>query len=114
LDVWTFDLVGPEGAHRQDRKRLGQPKKDRRTTPLHANRAASNYGNRNVEATRVEMGADTDSDSRTGDSIATFPAGTELPAGFRPIGRVEATIDGAPAVTVDGSAYEGVAGHTHF
>jgi thiamine-monophosphate kinase len=46
--------------------------------------------------------------------VATFPAGTELPAGFRPIGRVEATIDGEPAVTVDGSAYEGVAGHTHF
>jgi thiamine-monophosphate kinase len=47
--------------------------------------------------------------------VATFPAGTPLPDGFRPIGRV--TGRGAasdPVVTVDGAAYEGVAGHTHF
>jgi thiamine-monophosphate kinase len=44
---------------------------------------------------------------------ATFPAGTELPEGFREIGRVTDRTDG-PAVTVDGAAYEGVAGHAHF
>jgi thiamine-monophosphate kinase len=46
--------------------------------------------------------------------VATFPAGSSLPAGFREIGRVTARADGAPAVTVDGSAYEGTPGHTHF
>jgi thiamine-monophosphate kinase len=45
--------------------------------------------------------------------VATFPAGTALPEGFREIGRVSELADG-PAVTVDGAAYEGVAGHTHF
>jgi thiamine-monophosphate kinase len=45
--------------------------------------------------------------------VATFPAGTALPEGFREIGRVTELTDG-PAVTVDGAAYEGVAGHTHF
>lgn len=43
--------------------------------------------------------------------VATFPAGTALPDGFRPIGAVTA---GEPAVTVDGEAYEGEAGWTHF
>ncbi|MBW8752292.1 MAG: thiamine-phosphate kinase [Propionibacteriales bacterium] len=46
--------------------------------------------------------------------VATFPAGSSLPAGFREIGRVTARADGAPAVTVDGSAYDGSPGHTHF
>jgi thiamine-monophosphate kinase len=48
---------------------------------------------------------------------ATFPAGTELPDGFREIGRVTSLGSGAtegPAVTVDGAAYEGSPGHTHF
>jgi len=45
--------------------------------------------------------------------VATFPAGTGLPEGFRAIGRVIDRSDG-PGVTVDGAAYEGVAGHTHF
>jgi thiamine-monophosphate kinase len=46
--------------------------------------------------------------------VATFPAGTALPEGFRQIGRVGAREDGAPAVTVDGAAYKGSPGHTHF
>jgi thiamine-monophosphate kinase len=47
--------------------------------------------------------------------VATFPSGTALPDGFREIGRVSARPDpGAPAVTVDGAAYEGSPGHTHF
>jgi thiamine-monophosphate kinase len=45
--------------------------------------------------------------------VATFPAGTSLPEGFREIGRVTGRAEG-PAVTVDGSAYEGSPGHTHF
>jgi thiamine-monophosphate kinase len=45
--------------------------------------------------------------------VATFPAGTPLPEGFREIGRVTERADG-PAVTVDGAAYEGSPGHTHF
>jgi len=45
--------------------------------------------------------------------VATFPAGVALPDGFRPIGRVSQAGDG-PAVTVDGTAYEGSPGHTHF
>jgi len=46
--------------------------------------------------------------------VATFPAGTALPDGFREIGRVAQRRDGDPAVTVDGTAYEGNPGHTHF
>lgn len=46
--------------------------------------------------------------------VATFPADATLPEGFRPVGRVTAREADAPAVTVDGVAYEGVAGHTHF
>jgi thiamine-monophosphate kinase len=47
--------------------------------------------------------------------VATFPAGTPLPEGFREIGRVTARDDAsAPAVTVDGTPYEGIPGHTHF
>jgi thiamine-monophosphate kinase len=47
--------------------------------------------------------------------VATFPSGTPLPEGFREIGRVSARKDpAAPLVTVDGAAYEGSPGHTHF
>jgi thiamine-monophosphate kinase len=46
--------------------------------------------------------------------VATFPAGTTLPDGFREIGRVARRREGEPSVTVDGSAYEGSPGHTHF
>jgi thiamine-monophosphate kinase len=50
--------------------------------------------------------------------VATFPADVVadrgLPEGFREIGRVTARAAGAPAVTVDGAAYEGSPGHTHF
>ncbi|MFC0005828.1 thiamine-phosphate kinase [Micromonospora siamensis] len=41
---------------------------------------------------------------------ATFPAGTELPPGWRPVGAVT---DGE-GVTVDGRAWEGPAGWDHF
>ncbi|MDQ3165710.1 MAG: thiamine-phosphate kinase [Actinomycetota bacterium] len=41
---------------------------------------------------------------------ATFPAEAELPQGWRRIGSVGA----GSGVTVDGSAYEGPAGHEHF
>jgi thiamine-monophosphate kinase len=42
--------------------------------------------------------------------IATYPAGTALPDGWTRIGEVA---EGS-GVTVDGAAYEGPAGHTHF
>jgi thiamine-monophosphate kinase len=42
--------------------------------------------------------------------VATFPAGTRLPDGWTVIG---AATEGE-GVTVDGAAYEGPAGHTHF
>jgi thiamine-monophosphate kinase len=46
--------------------------------------------------------------------VATFPAGTDLPEGFIAIGSVgEAGANGA-VVTLDGSAYDGPSGHTHF
>jgi thiamine-monophosphate kinase len=47
--------------------------------------------------------------------VATFPPDVPLPDGFREIGRVSARGDAdSPAVTVAGTAYEGVPGHTHF
>ena len=46
--------------------------------------------------------------------VATFPTGTALPEGFRVIGRVTESGGDGPAVTVGGTAYEGVPGHTHF
>lgn len=46
--------------------------------------------------------------------VATFPAGTPLPDGFRAIGAVTAAGDEGPGVTVDGAAYEGTPGWTHF
>jgi len=42
--------------------------------------------------------------------VATFPPGTDLPEGWLVIGSVT---EGS-GVTVDGSTYEGPAGHTHF
>ncbi|MBO9520136.1 MAG: thiamine-phosphate kinase [Nocardioidaceae bacterium] len=42
--------------------------------------------------------------------VATFPAGTALPAGFRAIGAVSA----GEGVTVDGEVYEGPSGWKHF
>lgn len=42
--------------------------------------------------------------------VATFPAGTELPDGWTVIGSVAE----GEGVTVDGAAFEGPAGHTHF
>jgi thiamine-monophosphate kinase len=42
--------------------------------------------------------------------LATFPAGTDLPPGFARIGTVAA----GEGVTVDGSAYDGPAGWSHF
>lgn len=41
---------------------------------------------------------------------ATFPAGTVLPEGWRPIGSVHE----GEGVTVDGATHEGPGGHTHF
>ncbi len=42
--------------------------------------------------------------------VATFPPGITLPDGWTPIGEVSA----GEGVTVDGAAYDGPAGHTHF
>jgi thiamine-monophosphate kinase len=42
--------------------------------------------------------------------VATFPAGTTLPDGWTPIGEVGE----GDGVSVDGSPYDGPAGHTHF
>jgi thiamine-monophosphate kinase len=42
--------------------------------------------------------------------VATFPAGVPLPDGWTRIGEVTE----GDGVTVDGSAYDGPAGHTHF
>jgi thiamine-monophosphate kinase len=42
--------------------------------------------------------------------VATFPAGTRLPDGWRQIGEVGE----GDGVTVDGASYDGPAGHTHF
>jgi len=46
--------------------------------------------------------------------VATFPAGTALPEGFRTIGAVTAAGVDGPGVTVDGEPYEGSSGWTHF
>ena len=45
---------------------------------------------------------------------ATFPAGTELPEGFVAIGSVSEPGDDGPVVTLDGAAYDGPAGWSHF
>lgn len=47
--------------------------------------------------------------------LATFPAGTVLPDGWRRVGTVgPAPQGGEPAVTVDGAPYEGPTGWSHF
>ena len=46
--------------------------------------------------------------------LATFPAGAALPEGFVAVGRVEEAVADGPAVTVDGNAWSGPAGHVHF
>lgn len=47
--------------------------------------------------------------------VATFPSGSDLPAPWQQIGTVTAAPEaGAPAVTVDGAAYEGESGYQHF
>jgi thiamine-monophosphate kinase len=43
--------------------------------------------------------------------VATFPPGTDLPAGFSAVGEV---LEGGPGVLVDGAAWDGPAGHDHF
>ncbi|KQQ41700.1 MULTISPECIES: thiamine-phosphate kinase [Nocardioides] len=42
--------------------------------------------------------------------LATFPAGADLPEGFTPIG----TVGEGSGVTLDGAAYDGPTGWTHF
>ncbi len=48
--------------------------------------------------------------------IATFPAGVDLPDGWRVVGRVLDSGDGTETgmVTVDGEPYEDAGGHRHF
>ncbi|MCB7137944.1 thiamine-phosphate kinase [Cellulosimicrobium marinum] len=46
--------------------------------------------------------------------LATFPPDVELPAPFRPIGRVHATDASGPVVTVDGTRPGSVTGWDHF
>ncbi|MGO4258824.1 thiamine-phosphate kinase [Marmoricola sp. RAF53] len=46
--------------------------------------------------------------------VATFPAGTVLPEGFRDIGTVSTAAGETGNVTVDGQAYEGEEGWSHF
>ncbi len=45
---------------------------------------------------------------------ATFPAGTDLPEGFTVIGAVAEPGESGPGVTVDGAAYDGPGGWSHF
>lgn len=46
--------------------------------------------------------------------LATFPADAALPEGWTVIGEVAAPGEEGPAVTVDGEAYDGPTGWTHF
>ena len=46
--------------------------------------------------------------------IATFPAGTALPEGFTAIGSVADPGEAGAVVTVDGAAYDGPSGWSHF
>ncbi len=46
--------------------------------------------------------------------LATFPAGSPLPDGFRAIGTVASAAGEHGVVTVDGATYEGTAGWSHF
>lgn len=45
---------------------------------------------------------------------ATFPAAAELPAGWRPVGRVLAAGEDGPRVLVDGAGWSGPGGFDHF
>jgi thiamine-monophosphate kinase len=46
--------------------------------------------------------------------LATFPRTKDVPAGWTVVGTVAAADDDGPRVTVDGAAYEGPVGWTHF
>jgi thiamine-monophosphate kinase len=46
--------------------------------------------------------------------VATFPARSALPAGFTAIGSVAGPGESGPSVTVDGAAYDGPTGWSHF
>lgn len=46
--------------------------------------------------------------------LATFPSGAAVPSGWAVIGEVAAVGEDGPVVTVDGAAYEGPTGWTHF
>jgi thiamine-monophosphate kinase len=46
--------------------------------------------------------------------VATFAPKKRLPKGFVRIGQVNDVGDGGPSVTVDGAAWAGSTGHTHF
>jgi thiamine-monophosphate kinase len=45
---------------------------------------------------------------------ATFPAGTDLPEGFTGVGAVAEAGESGPGVTIDGAAYDGPGGWSHF
>jgi len=46
--------------------------------------------------------------------VATFPVGTDLPEGFTAIGSVSEPGEAGAVVTVDGAAYDGPPGWSHF
>ncbi len=46
--------------------------------------------------------------------LATYPDEASVPAGWHVVGAVSAAGDDGPGVTVDGAAYDGPAGWTHF
>ena len=46
--------------------------------------------------------------------IATFPATADLPEGFTTIGSVAEPGESGAVVTVDGAAYDGASGWSHF
>jgi thiamine-monophosphate kinase len=46
--------------------------------------------------------------------LATYPDEASVPAGWHVVGTVSAAGDDGPGVTVDGAAYDGPAGWTHF
>jgi thiamine-monophosphate kinase len=70
-----------------------------------------------TEAARA-LGADPDTLVLTGGEdhalVATFPDGSVVPDGWRPIGRVRAAGDAGPVVTVDGSPWTGGTGWQSF
>ncbi|REF35231.1 thiamine-phosphate kinase [Thermasporomyces composti] len=68
-----------------------------------------------IQAVAAAVGAEPLSYVLTGGEdhalAGTFPADVSLPPHWNVVGRV---LEGEPAVTVDGAAYEGPAGHDHF